>query len=155
MFSHTKINFVRITCKCQDPLLDDKMKNPIFVKMFMFLNKNAMKAEELEKIQEEIENKIFAWANDCGLASDDLDAISDGVADCAAYLNSSPRVAWILKEPYDDIDETTGSYSGGGWSLSKLLRDSTTFDNKTWQGITTYIMTRWIMSGVIRKWEMR
>ena len=44
--------------------------------------------------------------------------IWDGIADISAYIQSSPRVAWILKEPYDEEP------SEDGWShpeyLSKL-----------------------------------
>ena len=41
--------------------------------------------------------------------------IWDGVADIQAYLNSSPRVAWILKEPYE------GKPSEEGWSHPEFL----------------------------------
>ena len=39
--------------------------------------------------------------------------IYDGVVDAALYCGTSPRVMWILKEPWDDVDS-----SGGGWSLT-------------------------------------
>jgi hypothetical protein len=41
--------------------------------------------------------------------------IYDGIVDPAQYISSSPRILWILKEPYDDGDD----YVGGGWSLTE------------------------------------
>jgi hypothetical protein len=43
--------------------------------------------------------------------------IYDGVADLEGYLASSPRIMWILKEPYDDFKED-GTPIGGGWSYA-------------------------------------
>ena len=42
--------------------------------------------------------------------------IYDGVVDAALYCATSPRIMWILKEPWDDLDS-----SGGGWSLTADL----------------------------------
>lgn len=39
--------------------------------------------------------------------------IYDGVVDAALYCATSPRIMWILKEPWDNADS-----SGGGWSLT-------------------------------------
>ena len=38
--------------------------------------------------------------------------IFDGVIDAQLYCASTPRIMWILKEPWDE-----GDSSGGGWSL--------------------------------------
>ena len=35
----------------------------------------------------------------------DLDPIYDGVVDPKIYAETKPRIAWVLKEPYDDFDE--------------------------------------------------
>lgn len=52
-------------------------------------------------------------------------AIWDGVGDIDAYINSSPKVAWILKEPYDeDIDEN-------GWSHFEYLNGLSVNDINT------------------------
>ena len=48
--------------------------------------------------------------------SSNADPIYDGVIDADLYCASVPRIMWILKEPWDDIDS-----SGGGWSLSSDL----------------------------------
>lgn len=42
--------------------------------------------------------------------------IYDGVVDPDLYCSSHPRILWILKEPWDDVDS-----SGGGWSLTTDL----------------------------------
>jgi len=42
--------------------------------------------------------------------------IYDGVIDAKRYCGSDPRIMWILKEPWDDVDS-----SGGGWSLCSDL----------------------------------
>ncbi len=52
-----------------------------------------------------------------GLSSDTLSPIFDGVADLKAYLQSSPKIMWMLKEPYDYINEETKKPEGGGWTL--------------------------------------
>lgn len=60
-----------------------------------------------------------------GLSSDSLLPIFDGVADIKAYLKSSPKIMWILKEPYDYINEETKKPEGGGWTLMEdLEKDS-------------------------------
>ena len=57
-----------------------------------------------------IREKIDAIYRDShGLA----DPIYDGVVDAALYCATSPRIMWILKEPWDN-----GDSSGGGWSLT-------------------------------------
>lgn len=58
--------------------------------------------------------------------------IWDGVADIQAYLHSSPKVAWILKEPYD-IEP-----SKEGWSHPDLLSKLTLVDidsKLTWRRV--------------------
>ena len=46
-----------------------------------------------------------------------LEPIYDGVADIHAYLNSSPRIMWILKEPWHLFTES-GKPKGGGWKFT-------------------------------------
>lgn len=98
-----------------------------------------MTAKQMLAAQEAIENEIYSLTQKTGLAKDGIDAIIDGVADCAAYLNSSPRVAWILKEPYDDKDPVTGEYCGGGWSLMEGFLKEGVVTNTTLQRII-YVM---------------
>lgn len=73
----------------------------------------------LEKEQETLFEKIKEKALKI---NPNVGAIWDGVADLKAYCNSSPRVAWILKEPYDK--DNNGEVGGGHWSHPDLLANS-------------------------------
>ena len=37
-----------------------------------------------------------------GISTDDLWPLPDGVFNIEGYCQSSPRIMWILKQPYDD-----------------------------------------------------
>ena len=63
-----------------------------------------MTVKELTKEQDTLRNEIDALADKEGLWTEDVGPIRDGVADIEAYLHSSPKIMWVLKEPYDDSD---------------------------------------------------
>ena len=65
---------------------------------------NMISAEELTKAQVEIHNKIEILAKENGLTNESVEPIPDGVYDADKYLSTSPRIMWVLKEPYDDFD---------------------------------------------------
>ena len=71
-----------------------------------------MNAKELEKAQNEITEAIYARAKELGF---DSKPITDGVCDFEGYLNSNPKVMWILKEPNGQNED--GSIDGGDWSI--------------------------------------
>ena len=77
-----------------------------------------MTAKELKKKQSEIDAAVWRRAKKCGLLINDAEPIYDGIADEDGYLKSKLKVAWVLKEPYDWIDEEGGP-GGGGWSIVK------------------------------------
>ena len=83
-----------------------------------------MNAEELIKKQSNMHRKIKKYANDKKLTKlkPVLEPICDGVADIPAYVESSPRIMWILKEPYSGFTES-GKPKGGGWKLTKHFKD--------------------------------
>lgn len=83
-----------------------------------------MTAKELELCQEEIQAKVENLAKkiNCEAAP-----IYDGVADIEAYLKSSPRVMWLLKEPYDEF-KSDGTPCGGGWSFT----DNDAWNENSW-----------------------
>lgn len=54
--------------------------------------------------------------------SNDVWPICDGVSDIEEYLQSSPKIMWILKEPYDGFDEN-GNPNNGGYTLLEDLKD--------------------------------
>lgn len=94
--------------------------------------------------QEAIQQRIYEIAKREGLADENVDAIPDGVADCKEYLKSSPRVAWILKEPYDDFLDEGNTSSGGGW----LLYDGILGSSKDWEKNTTWQRMIYTMYGL-------
>ena len=55
--------------------------------------------------QELIKSKIFERAKKLELSNDGLEPLPDGVADIEGYCKSSPRIMWILKQPYDDMKD--------------------------------------------------
>ena len=104
-----------------------------------------MTAEELKKAQIKIDEMIEKCARDASLTTKDIAPICDGIADEEGYLNSTMRVAWVLKEPYDDKDDN-GKPCGGDWSLpkdcftlNKLSKVETVLDNPVWEKIA-YVM---------------
>lgn len=76
-----------------------------------------MKPEEMKLTQAKLKRKVKEITKENGLFSDYWQPIYDGVADIDTYIKSSPRIMWILKEPYDYINEETGKPQGGGWTL--------------------------------------
>jgi hypothetical protein len=68
------------------------------------------------------------------------DLIYDGIVDIEQYYYTKPRILWILKEPYDDIDENNNPI-GGGWSMIDCFLAKEDFfekigkANKTWYPI--------------------
>ena len=104
--------------------------------------------KELIAKQESIQEKIFDLAKRFGLATEGdngTDAIPDGVADCKEYLNlKSPKVAWVLKEPYDDFQEDGKTPKGGGW----LLYEGFYGDSKEWTKIITWQRIIYTMYGL-------
>lgn len=93
-----------------------------------------MNATELIEKQGLIHNLITRIAEDNNLSNPDLKPVYDGVYNVNAYVNSNPRIMWILKEPYDDFDNN-GAY-GGGWELYSALDNNDAWTNRTWQPMT-------------------
>ena len=64
-----------------------------------------MEEKNLSELQKEMHAKILQHAQDNHLTKQKplLMPIYDGVADLKAYLASTPKIMWILKEPYDDF----------------------------------------------------
>lgn len=61
--------------------------------------------------------------------------IFDGIGDHEKYLQSKPRIACLLKEPYDEIID--GKAQGGGWSIPRdcFRRKDQNWAILTWQRI--------------------
>lgn len=77
-----------------------------------------MEQKELESKQSILRNKIYEKA--VKLFGDEnieiTEPIYDGVCDIEKYVNSPVKVMWILKEPYDDFNESDMPV-GGGWDV--------------------------------------
>lgn len=76
--------------------------------------------DKIRSGQELIKSKIFERAKKLELSNDGLEPLPDGVADIEGYCKSSPRIMWILKQPYDDMKD--GKPFGGGWRFMVLSR---------------------------------
>lgn len=100
-----------------------------------------MTDKEMQEQQTVLQEGMRIKAIELGYNPDDLEPVYDGVVDINKYLRSSPRLMWVLKEPYDDFDEDGNPY-GGGWtiladlppgaSLAAVVRRNPTFRNVAW-----------------------
>ena len=63
-----------------------------------------MNAQELNKVQQEIRDAIYAHAIELGYDNNIIEPITDGVCDFEGYLKSNPKIMWILKEPNGKLD---------------------------------------------------
>jgi hypothetical protein len=101
----------------------------------------ASALERLTKEQELIEGYINNF-----VAAETAKPITDGVVDVEKYLNSKPRICWVLKEAYCESGK-----GGGGWSLTgELLSGEHVYDEfirgspsrQTWEPVvyTTYAL---------------
>ena len=92
-----------------------------------------MTTKQLEDGQKLIEQSIYELAKKLGLSNDKIEPITDGIYSAEKYLNSNPKIAWILKEPYDDKDKQ-GKPCGGGWSIPRECFDGDdAWKNRTWR----------------------
>ena len=100
------------------------------------------KLEFLKLEQERLEKYIEFRAEESKIAKSDYRPIKDGVADLNGYLTSNLKVAWILKEPWDDED-ANHCPKGGGWSLVNDCFNHLTLEshkkNPVWQKVA-YVM---------------
>ncbi len=103
-----------------------------------------MTVQELTKRQEEIANEICAIAKNKGLVNENVEPIYDGlgVSEKAGltgverYLSSKLKVAWVLKEPYDD-KTNEGLPWGGGFSIPDdgFIASGCGYNIPTWRRI--------------------
>lgn len=90
--------------------------------------------EKMRMDQDCLRDLILKRADLFGLSCESIKPIPDGVYDIDGYYKSTPRIMWILKEPYDDLD-ATGNPIGGGWILNDAFDNEDAWKNKTWQPI--------------------
>lgn len=95
-----------------------------------------MKKTDLENKQQHVEEWIEEIAQRQGLSDRvSIFPIYDGVGDIKEYLSSNPRIAYLLKEPYDEISD--GKAQGGGWSIQRdcFMRQDQKWTNLTFQRV--------------------
>lgn len=80
-----------------------------------------MDIQKLQKDQNLINEYIKRLGSD--RTDDNIAPIYDGVVNPNLYLNSKIRIAWVLKEPYDDFDDDGNPY-GGDWSIADIYYKS-------------------------------
>lgn len=98
-----------------------------------------MTPRKLQRAQKRIDDMVTALAVAHGLCNDNYNPIRDGIASEQGYLQSRLRVAWVLKEPYDEWGED-GKPCGGGWSLVKdCFQKDDAWQNQAWR-IMAYVM---------------
>lgn len=88
-----------------------------------------MTTKDLEKAQKQMHEKIYQHAQELGLIKQKpfLEPMCDGVADIEGYLSTSPKIMWILKEPWGD-KTPAGKTRGGGWAFTEHFKD-----NEVWK----------------------
>ncbi|MGB4776142.1 MAG: hypothetical protein WBP45_13265 [Daejeonella sp.] len=91
------------------------------------------KLEALDKKCKEIEDLIRKnYVDENNLC----EPIIDGIVNIEKYIQSNFRILWILKEPYDDVED--GLPSGGGWHLSKDFLEADGFYKRIGQSRSTW-----------------
>lgn len=99
-----------------------------------------MTTEELEAKENEIQKEIESLAEKHNLTTY-ATPIKDGLYSAEKYLSAPLRLMWILKEPYDEIDEN-GNPCGGGWSIPTVLFKDPKYDYYTKGKLSAKMVTR-------------
>lgn len=99
-------------------------------------NSLLLTEQEFSEKQLALEKEISGIAQ---TINQDVFPIYDGIADYSAYIKCPYKVAWVLKEPYDD--EKDGNPSGGGWSIPRdcFLSENQKWKVRSWQRVI-YVM---------------
>jgi hypothetical protein len=100
---------------------------------------------ELKKICEEIEDEIRDTYVD---PEDNVSPIIDGIVDLDKYIATSPKILWILKEPYDD--EENGVAKGGGWHFSKDFLTKDDFYTRIGKSHPTWHPIIYVSYGILK-----
>lgn len=97
----------------------------------------------MDKIQfskdiESLNNEIIEYYKPFETDEPKRKIIRDGIVNLEQYLDSNPKIMWILKEAYDEVDKI-----GGEWSLVKDLdmRRATGENRTSWQTFDKIIYT--------------
>ncbi len=80
--------------------------------------------KELEALEKRVREKLVEMGCSQGIKDD---PIYDGVVDIAKYLKSTPKMLWILKEPWET---PKNGEAVGGWSLTQDLLAKGNWNNR-------------------------
>lgn len=96
---------------------------------------NSRDIRYIENAQRLINKRIECIAQTNGLTNGGSSfPIYDGIGNIEEYILSQPRIACLLKEPWDEI--VNGKLQGGGWSICDLfMRQDQNWSNLTWQRV--------------------
>jgi hypothetical protein len=103
-----------------------------------------MKNNDFKKICAEIEDEI---ENTCIDPDDKASPIIDGIVNIDRYTDTTPKILWILKEPYDD--EENGVATGGGWHFSKDFLTKDDFYTRMGRSRATWHPVIYVSYGII------
>lgn len=95
-----------------------------------------MSKERLEALETEVNAELKRIAVAERIASPEgyipHNPITDGVVDIDRYLSSSPKILWILKEPWENLKD---GEAGGDWSVTKYLAEGEICNRGSWPPI--------------------
>lgn len=119
-----------------DELANVKMRSSIIgaVEQAIFDKQISNRIIEFKKDHENLMNEMHSRMND---QENERFIIEDGIHSPERYFQSDLRIAWMLKEPYDDNNGT-----GGGWALYEMFDDENQYvrfsggHRATWHPIT-------------------
>jgi hypothetical protein len=78
--------------------------------------------------------------------------IIDGIVDIEEYVNSKFQILWILKEPYDDVED--GLASGGGWYFANDFLAPTGFYTRIGRSKSTWHPIIYVTYGLLNDFIM-
>jgi len=81
--------------------------------------------KEIVELDKSVEESLIALAKENDIAHD---PIMDGVVDVDKYLDAPLRILWILKEPWEKLED---GVPGGDWRLTDFLQDPLVKPHKT------------------------
>jgi len=77
--------------------------------------------EKINEINELVKTQIKS-------DNSDLKPILDGIIDVEKFFRAKYKIMWILKEPYDDVDDDGKPYCAG-WDLCELIKNTEKFED--------------------------
>jgi hypothetical protein len=106
---------------------------------------NAKRLIDLLVFESKLKDELYKRAGDERKKGEHKnEPITDGVVHEARYLDCSPKMLWILKEPWEKDIET----GGGGWSVTKDLIPEM-IQEKSIKSHHTYAPMAWITYAVL------